>query len=334
MDTMRVQKALFGVAVLGFALALSLAGCKRGVDAFAPVRLPAAKDAVVAEYRVQEDGDVRTVSAADFERFLNFLQLMSSRAQRQGAGSPADRESWNHYLDFYLSLLILDARAQAAGTSGQAWSEENFSALKKAFAEEEKVPFDQALRSLGLTEEGVRAEIERMNRAQTYFLDLAEKQDLCQEFEQNRDAFVTGTFRLILMLPKEGEAEADARARVEEVRKKAKAGEDFAALADTHSVDPGNVDPQGKKLGGLYQDFPLVVLPESLRKVILSLEPGQVSDVIEDNGSYYIVKLEERRTPTFEEVRPGLVQSEARRMYDAFYTEELPKLVVSRNLPS
>ncbi|MBE3550122.1 MAG: peptidyl-prolyl cis-trans isomerase [Brockia lithotrophica] len=331
---MHMRKVLLGVAVLGFALILSLAGCKRGTDAFAPVRLPGAKDAVVAEYRVQEDGDVRTVSAADFERFLNFLQLMSSPEQRQGAGSPADQGSWNNYLDFYLSLLILDARAQAAGTAGPAWSEENFVALKKAFADEEKVSFDQALRSLGLTEEGVRAEIERMNRVQAYFLDLAGQRDLRQEFEKNRDQFVTGTFRLILMLPKEGEAEAETRARVDEVWRKAKAGEDFAALADTYSVDAGNVDPQGKKLGGLYKDFPIALLPESLRTVLLSLEPGQVSDVLADDGKYYIVKLEERRTPTFEEVQPGLVQSEARRMYDAFYAEELPKLVVSRNLPS
>jgi len=329
-----LRKLFLGAFALSFVLGLILPGCKRGSDAFTPIHLSGAKDAVVAEYRVQEGGDVHSVSAAEFERFLNFLQLMSSPAQRQGPGSPMDQASWDNYLNFYLSLVILDARAQAAGTSGPAWSEENFANLKKTFADEEKVSFEQALHSLGLTEEEVKSEIERMNRAQEYFLDLAGKEDLTSEFEKNRDQYMTSTFRLILMLPKEGESESETQERVNEVLQKAKAGEDFAALADTYSLDTGNVDPQGKKLGGQYAGFPLVLLPDSLRQALLSLEPGQVSDLIIDNGKYYIVKLEERHLPTYEEVRPGLVQSEATRMYDAFYSEELPKLVVSRNLPS
>ena len=48
----------------------------------------------------------------------------------------------------------------------------------------------------------------------------------------------------------------EKKAKAEQILSRAKAGEDFAKLANENSEDPGNKDPQGELQGGLYKDVP------------------------------------------------------------------------------
>lgn len=89
---------------------------------------------------------------------------------------------------------------------------------------------------------------------------------------------------------------APKRAKAEEILTRAKSGEDFAALANEFSEDPGNSDPQTKeKKGGLYADTPKGRMVPAFEQAALALEPGQVSpELVETDFGYHIIKLEKK----------------------------------------
>lgn len=86
------------------------------------------------------------------------------------------------------------------------------------------------------------------------------------------------------------------KAKAEEILNRAKAGEDFAALANEFSEDPGNTDPQTEaKKGGLYSDTPKGRMVPAFEEAALSLEPGQVyQGLVETDYGYHILKLEKK----------------------------------------
>ena len=86
------------------------------------------------------------------------------------------------------------------------------------------------------------------------------------------------------------------KAKADEILNRAKAGEDFAALANEFSEDPGNTDPQTKqKKGGLYADTPKGRMVPAFEQAALALEPGQVApELVETDYGYHIVKLEKK----------------------------------------
>jgi parvulin-like peptidyl-prolyl isomerase len=76
---------------------------------------------------------------------------------------------------------------------------------------------------------------------------------------------------------------------------RARAGEDFAALANEFSEDPGNDNPGGGKHGGLYADVQLGKMVKPFEQGALTLEPGKVGQsLVETDFGYHIIKLERK----------------------------------------
>jgi hypothetical protein len=85
------------------------------------------------------------------------------------------------------------------------------------------------------------------------------------------------------------------KAKAEQVLKRALGGEDFAALANEFSQDPGNTDSEGTKYGGLYRDVPEGRMVPSFERAALALVPGQVApNVVESDFGYHVIKLEKK----------------------------------------
>ena len=80
-----------------------------------------------------------------------------------------------------------------------------------------------------------------------------------------------------------------ARSKAEEVLRRVRAGEDFAALAKEFSADPGS-----KEKGGDLGFFGRGRMVKPFEDAAFSLQPGQVSDIVETDYGFHIIKVEER----------------------------------------
>jgi parvulin-like peptidyl-prolyl isomerase len=78
--------------------------------------------------------------------------------------------------------------------------------------------------------------------------------------------------------------------QVEEIRNRAVAGEDFAALATQFTQDTSTKEAGGD-LGFVNQDTNFV--PE-FKQAALNLEPGQVSEIVETQFGFHIIKVTEK----------------------------------------
>jgi parvulin-like peptidyl-prolyl isomerase len=78
------------------------------------------------------------------------------------------------------------------------------------------------------------------------------------------------------------------RKTIDEVLKKARAGDDFAKLAKEYSEDPGSKDRGGEYTFGRKQ-----MVPE-FETAAFSLATNQISDVITTQFGYHIIKLYEK----------------------------------------
>lgn len=135
------------------------------------------------------------------------------------------------------------------------------------------------------------------------------EEDSKKFYDQNPDKFNRAeTVRAShILLGVEAKASAEdkkkAREKAEKLRKDLAGGADFAALAKENSTCPSS--QQGGDLGffGKGQMVP------AFEKAAFALKTGEVSDIVETQFGYHIIKLMEKKpaeTVPFKEVRPRI----------------------------
>ena len=119
--------------------------------------------------------------------------------------------------------------------------------------------------------------------------------------------------------PGAGEARAKARATLDEVLAKLKAGEDFASLARQYSQNPYAAD-----LGGMlgWINAGDSGAPE-IEEAVFALNPGEVTPPVRMRDGYHILRLEEKkeaRDLPLDEVKAGIVAEIGAQKADAGFT--------------
>ncbi|SHH52745.1 peptidylprolyl isomerase [Tepidibacter thalassicus] len=149
-------------------------------------------------------------------------------------------------------------------------------------------------------------------------------QDIKDYYEKNKDKFkreeVKASHILFLTVQKDenGQLKRDekgklvplsdeeikkAKQKAEEILIRAKNGEDFAKLAKEYSQDIGSAQN-----GGDLGYFGRGVMDPNFEKAAFALKPGEISDIVESQFGYHIIKVEDKvdEIRKLEEVKNGI----------------------------
>jgi peptidyl-prolyl cis-trans isomerase SurA len=214
-------------------------------------------------------------------------------------------------LEILRSLIDNEVMLQRAEKEGLVAKDDDVDArlneLKTPYTKEE---FDKQLKEWGLTLEDLKARIRRDESVKKLFLkDITSRinitdADIANFYKANRGSFNLPEPRVhmaqILVTPQpdpsvrnlkndKAKNEEEAKRKVQALESRLRQGEDFGMMAQNYSEDPATI-PNGGDLGFLPESSLDKTSPE-LRKMVLSLAPGQMSGVIHTPEGYRIIKM-------------------------------------------
>jgi peptidyl-prolyl cis-trans isomerase SurA len=214
-------------------------------------------------------------------------------------------------LEILRSLIdneIMLQRAEKAGlVATDADVEARLNELKTPYTKEE---FDNQLKQWGLTLDELKARIRKDESVKKLFnKDITSKinisdSDVAAFYNTNRGSFNLPEPQVhmaqIVVTPHadpnvrnlkndKAKSEDEAARKVKAIEARLRQGEDFAMVAQNYSEDP-QTTPNGGDLGFLPESSLDKTSPE-LRKLVLSLQPGQLSPIIHTGEGYRILKM-------------------------------------------
>lgn len=237
------------------------------------------------------------VRKTDFDRILRNIELSNGPI-------PAERrnEVLRGVLDQLITYTLMTQEAKTRNVT--VTDAEVDSRIKQMRGGGSDAEFKKALDARSMTLEQLRTDariqltIEKMMQAQVASLAAATDAEARQFYESNPDKFqqpetVRASHILLRVDPKAPEAaRAVARTRIDGLLKRARSGEDFAALAKAHSQDGSAA--QGGDLG--Y--FARGAMVPAFSEAAFSLKPGEISDVVATEFGLHILKVVDRKPPS------------------------------------
>ena len=270
-----------------------------------PKPVPAELPDVLARVNGQE------VKKTDFD------MLVSNMEMSQGP-IPAEKrdEILRGALDRLITYTVLQQETKARNiTIADSEVEQRVNEMQSKFQKEED--FKKALEARSMSLERLRADA-RIDMAITKMLDAevaaagaATDEEVRAFYDKNPEKFkqdeqVRASHILILADEKADEAtKKTARAQIDGILKRARAGEDFAALAREHSQDGS------AQQGGDLNFFGRGSMVPPFEQAAFALKIGEISDVVTTQFGYHIIKATERRgaqTVPLETVTPQVKQ--------------------------
>lgn len=195
-------------------------------------------------------------------------------------------------------VLLQESRTRKV-TVADTEIEAKIGELRQRFPTEDE--FKKALASRNLTVEKIREElrkqlvIEKMIETEVTPQVSVNDQDVKNFYDQNPAQFQQPeqyrASHILVMVP-QGATPAqkqEARGKIDGVLKQVKAGGDFAELARANSQD-GSASQ-----GGDLNFFSRGQMVEPFQKAVESLQVGQVSEVVETQFGFHIIKLTEKK---------------------------------------
>jgi len=162
--------------------------------------------------------------------------------------------------------------------------------------------FQSRLIDEGYTEESYREHLFQLVSARKYHDSLIDDvavsdADIHEFYLENPDLFrisdsVRARHILVAVRRADGEAAMEAaREKIETILERLESGADFAELASQFS------DDSSAERGGDLGYFPRGQMVDSFEQAAFSLEPGEVSDVVQTPFGLHLIKIEDKKPP-------------------------------------
>jgi peptidyl-prolyl cis-trans isomerase C len=219
-------------------------------------------------------------------------------------------------LDTLIDIELLYQESQRRGFEiTEERIEDQVSNLRAQFTDDEG--FAGALEQIGISKDELRTEFKRQIAIQDMIdLDIAPSVSVSDQeqrdyYENNPDFFFTpeqvqARHILILVSPDAGEEEkSKVRSRMEEIRNRIVAGEDFAELAGQFSEDGSSA------YGGDLGYFRREQMVKPFADAAFSLKIGQLSGVVATEFGYHLIQVTDKKAESivpYEEIQARIVQ--------------------------
>lgn len=214
-------------------------------------------------------------------------------------------------LDVLRSLIDNELMLQRAEKAGLVATDADVDArlneLKAPYTKEE---FNKQLKDWGLSLDELKARVRRDESVKKLFnKDITSKinitdADVTTFYNANRGSFNLPEPNVhiaqIVVTPQtdpnvhnlkndKATTDEEAKRKIQSIETRLKQGEDFAMVAQNYSEDP-NTTPNGGDLGFVGESALEKASPD-LKKMVISLQPGQLSPIIHTQDSYRILKM-------------------------------------------
>nr|WP_236692974.1 peptidylprolyl isomerase [Aneurinibacillus tyrosinisolvens] len=284
------------------------------------------KDAVVAKY------DGGQITESQYRDYIELVKTVEPGIEKQiDAG---DKEALQQVLHFqvmtdYLSSKVKeDAQMKKEADDsfkqfeaytkqqlGQGKKIEQFYADKKVTTEELKTFFLNQIKMI------------------SYFSKDVPEAEKKKKYEEAKNlGFLTKADVRHILVSTEKRSKAEAKKKAEALLQQLRAGADFAKLAKENTDDPGS-----KETGGLYHyddQQSLAQTDEAYKKAAMTLPINKISDLVESQFGYHIMRVESRTEQPYDQIKGDLARAMAQEKEQQFYTEKLKGIIKEENIPA
>ncbi len=233
----------------------------------------------------------RVITKADLERIISYYPVAQ---QKKIAGNPVMKRE---VLERYIQGIVVSRIALSKGFDKSQNIKERLELMTNDFLANQYIQQD-VIGKIEITEAEAR---EYHNKYKEEFItpEMVKVRHILIRSGKNKSA---------------NEKKA-ARDKAEAILKRIKGGEDFSKLAMEHSEDP-----RSKPRGGELDFFHRGMMVPEFEKVAFNLKPGQISELVETQFGYHIIKLDERKDArhlSFDETREKVIAKARDRLIDS-----------------
>lgn len=281
-------------------------------------------DATIVEYQGGK------MTGKEFETFLRVINFMNP--QQGGMIEVAGKDELKAFAREYTATKILSDRADdAVKKESKDMAEQTFEKIKGqylAFFGKDEAKFDKFMEGQAVSKEIIVDQMTIINNSINVLKKEIGDPELKKEYDALDPANRTVASVRHILISTESRSEEEALKLVQDLEARLKKGEDFAKLATEFTDDPGS-----KENGGLYADTMVTQWVPEFKEAALKQPIGEVGPPVKTNYGYHIVKVENRKEKTFDEMKEQLRGVALERAYDTFSNSELDKLVVAYHIP-
>ena len=253
------------------------------------------------------------ISKADFEDAVRTLEA------RAGGPVPSNQRDqiYRRVLDELIAyrLLLQETRSRNIAVN-DAEVTAHFESLTKQAGSEDALKAMLARQNLTLDQARAKMKSElsvnKLLESEVVSKVSVKESDVAAFYKQNPSEFQVPpqvrASHILISVPRTADADTRkaAREKAAGILTRARAGEDFAALAKEFSQDPGSAAN-----GGDLDFFKQGDMVGPFNDTAFALEPGAISDLVETDFGFHIIKVFEKRparSVTLQEARPSIEQ--------------------------
>ncbi|OAB42733.1 peptidylprolyl isomerase [Paenibacillus glacialis] len=228
---------------------------------------------------------------------------------------------------------LSDKATKEAKEAGKKLAVDQLDQMKEQVGED---AFKKMLDEQELKETDLKGYLEQVMISMQDMTDKVTDEEVKKQYEATKQDFTIASVRHVLISLTDANQKArtkeEALKLAKDVKSKLDKGEDFATIAKKYSDDKGSAEN-----GGLYENTPAGTWVEAFKQSAVTLPLNTISDPVETDYGYHILKVESRTETPFDKLtqvqKDAIKNTVGSKKIDDFMSKDLKDIIKKVNLP-